>query len=42
VLILGAIVDEKKDTGGRKALNQLVEQRLGLGVDPMEILEDQE
>jgi hypothetical protein len=42
VLVLGPVVDEEQDAGRRQALNQTVEQRLGLRVDPVEILEDHE
>ena len=42
VLVLGPVVDEEQQPGGRQALHQAVEQRLGLGVDPVEILEDQQ
>ena len=40
VLVLGPVVDEEQEAGGRQALDQAVEQRLGLGVDPVEVLED--
>ena len=39
--ILRAVVDEQQDATGRHALDQAVEQRLGLAVDPVQILEDQ-
>src|SRR5882724_5209312 len=42
VLVLGAVVDEQEQAGGGQALNQAVEDRLGLGVDPVQVLEDQE
>ena len=42
VLVLGPVVDEEQDAGGRQALDEAVEQRLGLGVDPVEILEEEE
>ena len=42
VLVLGAIGDEEQETGGREPVDQAVEPRLGLGVDPVQILEDQE
>ena len=41
VLVFRAIVDQEQDPGCRQALNEAVEQRLGLGIDPMQILEDQ-
>ena len=42
VAVLGAVVDQQEEPGGRKALNQAVEDCLGLGVDPVQILEDQQ
>src|SRR5262249_23335662 len=42
VLILGPVVDEQQDLGGGGALGQAVEQGLGLGVDPVQILKHQE
>ena len=42
VLVLGAVVDQQEQTGGGQALDQAVEERLGLGVDPVQVLEDQE
>jgi hypothetical protein len=42
VLVLGPVVDEQQQMGRREALDQSVEQRLGLGVDPVEILEHDE
>ena len=41
VAILRAVVDEQQDAAGGHALHQAVEQRLGLAVDPVQILEDQ-
>jgi hypothetical protein len=38
VLVLGAVVDEEEDAGGRQAGHQAVEKCLGLGVDPVEVL----
>ena len=40
--VLRAVVDQQQDAGGRQALDQAVEQRLGLGVDPVQVLEDQQ
>ena len=40
VLILRPVVHEEQQPGRRQALDQPVEQRLGLGVDPVEVLED--
>ncbi len=42
MLVLGPVVDEQQEPGRRQALDQAVEQRLGLGVDPVEVLEDHE
>ena len=42
VLILGAIVDQQQQPGRRQALDQAVEQGLRLGIDPVQILEDQQ
>ena len=42
VLILGAVVDQQEHVGGGQALHQAIEERLGLGVDPVEVLEDQQ
>ena len=42
VLVLGPVVDEQQDLGGGETLDQAVEQGLGLGVDPVQILADQE
>ena len=40
--VLGTVADEEQDACSWKALDQTVEQRLALPVDPVEILEDQE
>src|SRR5215813_4810440 len=42
VLVLGSVVGEEQDTGGGQTLHETVEQRLGLGVDPVEVLDDQQ
>src|SRR5262245_45818611 len=43
VLILGPVVDEQQQTCRWQTFHKVVEQRLGLGIDPVEILEqDQE
>jgi hypothetical protein len=42
VLVLGPVVDEEQEAGRREALDQAIEERLGLGVDPVEVLEDHE
>ena len=40
VLILRPVVHEEQQPGGRQALDQPIEQRLGLGVDPVEVFDD--
>ena len=40
VLVLGPVVDQQQDARRREALHQAVEKRLGLGVDPVQVLED--
>jgi hypothetical protein len=42
VLVLGPVVHEQQQARRAEAADQAVEQRLGLAVDPVEILEDQE
>ena len=42
MLILGAVVDEEEDAGGRQAVDEAIEERLGLGVDPVEVFADQQ
>jgi hypothetical protein len=42
VLILGAIIDQEEEPGGRQALNQAVQEGLRLGIDPVQVLEDDE
>src|SRR5262249_20629020 len=42
MLILGPLVDEDQDACGRQALEQVIEKRLCLAVDPVEVFEDQE
>jgi hypothetical protein len=42
VLVLRPVVHQEQQPGRGHALHQAVEQRLGLGVDPVEILEDHE
>ena len=42
VLVLGAVVDEQEHAGGGQALDQAVEHGLGLGIDPVQVLEDQQ
>src|SRR5690349_10652506 len=38
--VLRPVVDEKQDRRGREVLDQMVEKGLRLGVDPVQILED--
>src|SRR4030095_14611910 len=40
VLVLRPVVDEEQEPRRRQALDETVQQRLGRGVDPVEILED--
>ena len=42
VLVLRAIVDQQQQAGRGQALDQAVEQGLRLGVDPVQILKDQQ
>ena len=42
VLVFGAVVDEEEDPRCRKALDETVQQGLGLGIDPVQILEHEE
>ena len=35
--IFGPIIDEEQQARRRQALNQTIEERLGLGVDPMKV-----
>ena len=42
MLVLGAIVDQEQHAGCGEALNQAVQEGLGLGIDPVQVLEDQE
>ena len=42
VLVLRAIVDQQQESGRRQALDEAVEQGLRLGIDPVQILKDQE
>ena len=42
VLVLRPVVDEEQDARRREALDEAVEHRLGLRVDPVEILEEHE
>ena len=40
VLVLGAVVDEEQEARRGQALDEAVEQGLGLAVDPVQVLED--
>ena len=40
--VLGAVVHEEEHPGRRQALDQAVQDGLGLAVDPVEVLEDDE
>ena len=42
MLVLRAIGDEEQHTGRGQPVDQAVEPGLGLGIDPMQVLEDQE
>ena len=42
VLVLRAIIDEQEEAGRRQALDQAIEQRLCLRIDPVQVLEHQQ
>ena len=42
VPVLGPVVDEQQDARGGQALDQAVQERLRLGIDPVQVLEDEE
>ena len=42
VLVLGAVVDQQEQAGGWQALHQAIEERLGLRIDPVQVLEHQQ
>ena len=42
VLILAPVRDEQQQARAGQALDQTVQQRLGLGVDPVQVLDEQE
>jgi hypothetical protein len=42
VAVLGAVVDKEQQARCGQALDKAIEQGLGLSVDPMQVLEDQE
>ena len=41
MLVLGTVIDQEQEPRRRQALHQAVQERLGLGIDPVQILEDQ-
>jgi len=42
VLVLRPIVDQKQNTGRRETVDEAVKKCLGLGVDPVQVLEDEQ
>src|SRR4029453_2339175 len=42
VLILGAVIDQEQELRCRYALDEAVEQGLGLGIHPVQVFKDQE
>jgi len=42
VLVLRAVVDQQEDPSGGEALDQRIEQGLRFGIDPVQILKDQQ
>ena len=42
VLVLGPVVDQQQQAGGGQALHQAIEQGLGLGIDPVQVLKHQQ
>ena len=42
MLVLGTIIHQEEETGGRDALDQAVEQGLGFRIHPVQILTDQQ
>jgi hypothetical protein len=42
MLVLGPAVGQEKHAGGCQAVDQAVEQCLGLGIDPVEVLEQEQ
>ena len=42
MLVLRPVVDQQQEPGGRQALDQAVEQGLGLGIDPVQVFKDQQ
>jgi hypothetical protein len=42
VLVLGAVGDEEQEMSGGKRVNEAVEPRLSLRVDPVQVLENKQ
>ena len=42
VLVLRAVVDQEQEPRRRQTLDQAVQEGLGLGIDPVQVLEDQQ
>ena len=40
MVILRAIVHEEEETHGRQAIDEALEERLGLGIDPVQVFAD--
>jgi hypothetical protein len=42
VLVFGPVVDQQQEAGRGQAIDETVEQSLRLGIDPVQILKDQQ
>src|SRR3989442_2232067 len=42
VLVLGTVGKKQENAGGREALDQSVQERLGFGVDPLQVLKEEQ
>jgi hypothetical protein len=42
MLILRPVVHQEQEPGGRQTLDQPIEQRLGHGVNPVQVLKDEQ
>jgi hypothetical protein len=42
VSVLRAVVDQQEEPGGRETVHQSVQTRLGLGIDPVQVLDEEE
>jgi hypothetical protein len=42
VLVFGPVIDQQQDAGRGQAVDETVEQGLRLGIDPVQILKDQQ